>query len=97
MQRLKSLGADFKKTNRGGLITFHGPGQLVAYPVLNLKHFKTSVRWYVTNLEQTIIELCDELGKNNVTTILSFSLSSEIFTFIEPKMCRNLDPYLNLV
>ncbi|XP_047514693.1 putative lipoyltransferase 2, mitochondrial [Pieris napi] len=62
INRLKDLGAEFRKTNRGGLITFHGPGQLVAYPIINLKHYKTSVKWYVQNLEQTIINLCDELG-----------------------------------
>ncbi|XP_053601531.1 octanoyl-[acyl-carrier-protein]:protein N-octanoyltransferase LIPT2, mitochondrial [Plodia interpunctella] len=60
--RLRSLGAEFKKTNRGGLITFHGPGQLVAYPVINLKHFKTSVKWYVNNLEETVIKICEQLG-----------------------------------
>ncbi|XP_050665449.1 putative lipoyltransferase 2, mitochondrial [Leptidea sinapis] len=62
IERLRSLGAEFKQTNRGGLITFHGPGQLVAYPVINLKHYKTSVKWYVNSLEQTIINLCEELG-----------------------------------
>lgn len=61
--RLRNLGAEFRKTNRGGLITFHGPGQLVAYPVINLKHFKTSVRWYVNRLEETVINVCNELGK----------------------------------
>lgn len=60
--RLRSLGAEFKKTNRGGLITFHGPGQLVAYPILNLKHFRTSVKWYVNSLEETVIKVCDDLG-----------------------------------
>lgn len=66
---LKKLGADFKRTNRGGLITFHGPGQLIAYPILNLKHFQPSVRWYVTNLETTIINLCnDTYGLKAITT-----------------------------
>ncbi|MCP6508515.1 hypothetical protein NL478_27505, partial [Klebsiella pneumoniae] len=52
-RNLIKLGAEFKRTNRGGLITFHGPGQLVAYPILNLKYFQPSVRWYVANLETT--------------------------------------------
>ncbi|KAF9415386.1 hypothetical protein HW555_006976 [Spodoptera exigua] len=62
IMRLRALGAEFRKTNRGGLITFHGPGQLVAYPVINLKHFKTSVKWYVNSLEETVINVCDEIG-----------------------------------
>lgn len=57
-ERLKKLGADFHKTNRGGLITFHGPGQLVAYPIINLKNFQPSIKWYVCHIEKTIINLC---------------------------------------
>lgn len=66
--RLKTLGADFVRTNRGGLITFHGPGQLVAYPILNLKLFQPSVRWYVCHLERSIIELCRRYGLRVQTT-----------------------------
>lgn len=57
-EKLRKLGADFHRTNRGGLITFHGPGQLVAYPIINLKNFDPSVRWYVCHIEKTIIDLC---------------------------------------
>lgn len=65
---LRNLGAEFYKTNRGGLITFHGPGQLVVYPILNLKQFKPSIRWYVCQLEKTIIDLCARLGVIATTT-----------------------------
>ncbi|KAM4566468.1 octanoyl-[acyl-carrier-protein]:protein N-octanoyltransferase LIPT2, mitochondrial isoform 1-T4 [Odontesthes bonariensis] len=58
LDKLRPLGADVHRANRGGLITFHGPGQLVCYPVLNLGSFKKSVRWYVDQLEKTIITLC---------------------------------------
>lgn len=67
-KKLRSLGADFWRTNRGGLITFHGPGQLVAYPVLDLKQFRTSVRWYVHQIEHTVIRVCAEFGINAVTS-----------------------------
>lgn len=67
-QRLRALGAQFFRTNRGGLITFHGPGQLVAYPVLNLRNFQPSVRWYVCHIEKTIIELCRRYGIKAGTT-----------------------------
>ncbi|XP_031617941.1 putative lipoyltransferase 2, mitochondrial [Contarinia nasturtii] len=65
---LQSLGAEFYKTNRGGLITFHGPGQLVAYPILNLKEFEPSIRWYVCHLEKTIIDVCKQFNLNAKTT-----------------------------
>lgn len=65
---LRSLDAEFYKTNRGGLITFHGPGQLVAYPILNLKDFQPSMRWYVCHLEKTVIDLCKQFNLNAKTT-----------------------------
>lgn len=59
---MKALGAEYYRTNRGGLITFHGPGQLVAYPILDLRRFNKSMKWYVCKLEDTIIQLCKTLG-----------------------------------
>lgn len=67
-EKLKKHGAEFYKTNRGGLITFHGPGQLVAYPIINLKNFEPSVRWYVCHIEKTIIDLCRKHGIKAQTT-----------------------------
>ena len=67
------LRADFIKTNRGGLITFHGPGQLVAYPILHLDDFKEivpnrSVKAYVSKLERTIIETLKKVGLDGAHT-----------------------------
>ena len=58
--RLRALGADYVRTNRGGLITFHGLGQLVVYPILYLGSFEASksVKWYVRRLESTVIDVC---------------------------------------
>ena len=49
-------------TNRGGALTFHGPGQLVGYPILNLKEHGLGVREYIWKLEATVIELLLALG-----------------------------------
>ncbi|XP_064455689.1 octanoyl-[acyl-carrier-protein]:protein N-octanoyltransferase LIPT2, mitochondrial-like [Ornithodoros turicata] len=67
---LRQLGAEFVRTNRGGLITFHGPGQLVAYPILYLGSFNKSksMRWYVCTLEKTIIDFCSHFGLDARTT-----------------------------
>ena len=44
------------ETDRGGQITYHGPGQLIGYPIINLNQFKKSVSWYMRTLEEVIIE-----------------------------------------
>uniref|UniRef100_A0A1I7XRN4 lipoyl(octanoyl) transferase n=1 Tax=Heterorhabditis bacteriophora TaxID=37862 RepID=A0A1I7XRN4_HETBA len=58
-KRLKDTGADFHRTSRGGLITFHGPGQLVLYPIFDLRRISRKplgVRRFVELLEQVIID-----------------------------------------
>lgn len=60
--KLRTLGTEFYRTNRGGLITYHGPGQLVAYPILNLKDFKLTMKSYIVSLEKSIISLCNSLN-----------------------------------
>ena len=59
--RLKQQIA-FVKTNRGGDITYHGPGQIVGYPILNLDLFYNDVHLYVRNLEEVIIRTIAEYG-----------------------------------
>lgn len=54
-QYLKDRGISFYHTNRGGDITFHGPGQIVGYPILDLELFKTDLVWYMRNLEEVIM------------------------------------------
>lgn len=53
--KLKQLNADFFRSNRGGLITFHGPGQLVAYPIINLRKFNLTLKKYICLLEKSAI------------------------------------------
>ena len=53
---------DVFQIERGGDITFHGPGQLVGYPILDLSNYKKSVSWYMRTLEQVTIDVLDEIG-----------------------------------
>tara|TARA_B100001057_G_C22671933_1_gene880214 strand:+ start:209 stop:844 length:636 start_codon:yes stop_codon:yes gene_type:complete len=53
-------GVSIIQTDRGGNITFHGPGQLVGYPILDLNHYKRSITWYMRELEQLIIDVLFE-------------------------------------
>ncbi len=60
--RLKDRGATFFRINRGGDITYHGPGQMVAYPILDLEKFKRDLHWYLRTLEESIILLLADYG-----------------------------------
>jgi lipoyl(octanoyl) transferase len=61
---LHTIGATFYKTNRGGDITYHGPGQLVGYPIFDLENFFTDIHLYLRMLEESIIRTCADYGLN---------------------------------
>ncbi len=59
---LREMGVEFHHTNRGGDITYHGPGQLVGYPILNLGEIRRDVGWYVRQLEEAMIQMSANFG-----------------------------------
>ena len=61
-ERLKALGAEFYHIDRGGDITFHGEGQVVCYPILDLEKLGIGLRSYIEILEESIIEAVAEYG-----------------------------------
>ena len=61
-QQLQEKGATFYKINRGGDITYHGPGQIVGYPILDLENFFTDIHKYLRLLEETIILTLADFG-----------------------------------
>ncbi len=60
--RLSSLGVEFVSCRRGGQLTYHGPGQLVGYPVLDLKAYRADVHWYMRQLEEVLLRSLRPLG-----------------------------------
>lgn len=60
--QLQAKNAEFIHTNRGGDITYHGPGQIVGYPIINLDNFVKGVREYIEKLEESIIITLEEYG-----------------------------------
>jgi lipoyl(octanoyl) transferase len=69
----KSAAADVIRVERGGEVTWHGPGQIVVYPILDLDNHKRDLHWYTTRLEESVIRLLKEHydidgGRNEVNT-----------------------------
>lgn len=59
---LASIGAEFRQIERGGDVTYHGPGQLVGYPILDLERLNMGLREYIEAIEQSVIDTIAEWG-----------------------------------
>ena len=59
---LRQIGAEFFHIDRGGDITYHGPGQIVGYPILDLEQVGISLRDYIDSIEESIIGVCGQWG-----------------------------------
>ena len=59
---LKQLGIEIFRVERGGDVTYHGPNQLVGYPILDLHHYRLDVGWYVRSLEELLIGALADFG-----------------------------------
>jgi lipoyl(octanoyl) transferase len=71
---LKKKGIDCRKVDRGGDVTFHGPGQLIIYPIFNLAYLKKDIHWYLRKLETVIADVLSGYGiyagrKNGLTGV----------------------------
>jgi lipoyl(octanoyl) transferase len=76
---LEELQIEYFKTNRGGDITFHGPGQIVVYPILDLENFFTDIHKYLRLLEETVILTIKEFNLNSARS------SGETGVWIDPE------------
>lgn len=61
-QELKNKGIAIQEIERGGDVTYHGPGQLTAYPIFNLNYFKKDIHWFLRAIEEVMINLLSDFG-----------------------------------
>jgi len=59
---LEAAGAEVRHVTRGGRATFHGPGQIVGYPIVDLRRHRRDLHWFLRSLEQVIIDALGEVG-----------------------------------
>lgn len=59
-EQLAKIGMSVFEVNRGGDVTYHGPGQIVAYPIVQLKDFEEGIRWFIQTMEASLIDLLQE-------------------------------------
>lgn len=81
------LGAKVFRIERGGDVTFHGPGQLVLYPILNLEDFKMSLRDYIFNMEELIIRTIADFGLKGERSLGASGVWLDVDTPKERKIC----------
>ncbi len=75
---LHQKNVELRETNRGGDITYHGPGQVVGYPILNLDRIRRDVHWYVRSLEEAMIRASAEFG------IAAYRVAGKTGIWIQP-------------
>jgi lipoyl(octanoyl) transferase len=85
--QLKEKSATFYKINRGGDITYHGPGQIVGYPILDLENFFTDIHKYLRLLEETIILTIAEYGLKGVRSAGETGVWLDVGTPFARKIC----------
>ena len=86
-KQLEDKGATFYKINRGGDITYHGPGQLVGYPILDLENFFTDIHKYLRLLEEAIILTLAEYGLKSMRSDGETGVWLDVGTPFARKIC----------
>ena len=86
-EQLKQKGISFFKSNRGGDITFHGPQQIVGYPIIDLEEFKADIRWYMRSLEEAIILTIAHYGLKGVRSDGETGVWLDVGTPFARKIC----------
>ncbi|WP_264510984.1 lipoyl(octanoyl) transferase LipB [Flavobacterium sp. N1719] len=86
-KQLEAKGANFYKINRGGDITYHGPGQIVGYPILDLENFFTDIHKYLRLLEEAIIMVLADYGLKGVRSDGETGVWLDVGTPFARKIC----------